>query len=152
MHKMKTSQLQKRIGTAILGLSLLLGVGFAMSSTAQAQDPWGRWQQDRRNRDRDYRDRDYRRGRRGYGDDYPDLGGSFQLRQTALNAGYNEGIKEGRKDRNRNRGYYSRDFRNFNAYQKATKDYDSRYGDRYLYQQYFRMAFERGYDAGTQGY
>ncbi|HXD33790.1 MAG TPA: hypothetical protein VN643_21900 [Pyrinomonadaceae bacterium] len=146
---MKTSQLTKRISTAILGLFLLVGVGIATSSTAQAQDPWGRWQQDRRDRDRDYRNRN--RGRRN-GDDYPNYGGSFQLRQTALNAGYNEGIKEGRKDRNRNRGYNGRSFREFNAYQKATKDYDSRYGDRSLYQQYFRLAFERGYDAGVQGY
>src|SRR6185437_8142870 len=108
MHKMKTSQLQKKIGTAILGLFLILGVGIATSSTAQAQDPWGRWQQNRRDRDRDYRDRDVNnrnRGRRGRDDDYPNLGGTFQLRQTALNAGYNEGIKEGRKDNNRNRGY-----------------------------------------------
>lgn len=150
---MKTSQLQKKIGTAILGLSLILGVGIATSGTAQAQDPWGRWQQDRRDRDRDYRDRDRNRGRRGRSnDDYPNLGGSFQLRQTALNAGYNEGIKEGRKDKNRNRGYNSRNFRDFNAYQKATKDYDSRYGDRSLYQRYFRMAFERGYEAGLNGY
>jgi len=89
------------------------------------------------------------RGRRRSNDDYPNLGGSFQLRQTALNAGYNEGIKEGRKDRSKNRRYSARDF---SAYRNATKDYSSRYGDRELYRQYFRMAFENGYDAGYNGY
>ena len=57
MHTMKTSQLTKKIGTAIFGLSLMLGLGVAMGTTAQAQDPW-RGQQDRR-------DRDYNRNRGG---------------------------------------------------------------------------------------
>src|SRR5262249_15502139 len=35
-----------------------------------------------------------RRGRNW--DGYPNLGGSYDLRQTALNAGYNEGSKQGR--------------------------------------------------------
>ena len=42
-----------------------------------------------------------RRGRNW--DGYPKLGGSFELRQTALNAGYNEGSKEGRRDRGKER-------------------------------------------------
>src|SRR5204862_7925487 len=42
-----------------------------------------------------------RRGRNW--DGYPNWGGSFDLRQTALNAGYNEGSKEGRNDRDHNR-------------------------------------------------
>src|ERR1051326_106040 len=82
-----------------------------------------------------------RRGRNW--DGYPNWGGSYQLRETALNAGYNEGSKEGRNDRNRNR------YRNpteFGAYNNATKDYSSRLGDRDLYRRYFQMAFERGYD------
>jgi hypothetical protein len=44
-------------------------------------------------------------GRRGRGrnwDGYPNWGGTFELRQTALNAGYNEGAKLGREDRSRN--------------------------------------------------
>jgi len=75
---------------------------------------------------------------------YPELGGSFQLRQTALNAGYNEGTKEGRKDREKRR---YRDDADFEQYQKATSDYSSKLGDRELYRRYYRMAFERGYDA-----
>ena len=160
---MRINALTRKIGTAILGLSMMFGLGVAMSTTAKAQDPWWRTQQDRRDRDREYRrdrdrdwdyrnrDWDYRNNRRRgrYNDDYPNWGGTFQLRQTALNAGYNEGIKEGRRDRNR---YGNRSPYEFSAYQRATKDYDSRYGDRELYRQYFRQAFVRGYDAGLQGY
>jgi flagellar biosynthesis/type III secretory pathway protein FliH len=88
-----------------------------------------------------------RRGRNW--DRYGTYGGSFELRQTALNAGYNEGIKEGRKDRSK--GRYS-DFRNFSAYQKATKDYSSKLGDRELYRRYYRDGFENGYSDGYNGY
>jgi hypothetical protein len=77
-------------------------------------------------------------------DGYPDLGGSFQLRQTALNAGYNTGSEQGRKDRENRR--YS-EYSDFEIYRKATEDYSSKLGSRDLYQRYFRMAFENGYDA-----
>lgn len=81
--------------------------------------------------------------RRRNWDGYPNWGGSFNLRQTALNAGYNEGSKEGGKDRAGNR---RSNYGDFEAYRKATKDYSSRLGDRALYQRYYRLAFERGYD------
>ncbi|HWN09955.1 MAG TPA: hypothetical protein VNO50_11955 [Pyrinomonadaceae bacterium] len=81
-------------------------------------------------------------------DRYGTYGGSFQLRQTALNAGYNEGIKLGREDRSRNR---NSDFRSANAYQEATKDYSSRLGDRELYRRYYREGFENGYNDGYNG-
>src|SRR5438067_5718617 len=102
---------------AILSL-LLIGIGVASTSSVAAQ---------RRNR----------------WDGYPNWGGSYQLRETALNAGYNDGSKEGRNDRNRNR---YRDPQEFGAYNNASKDYSSRFGDRDLYRRYFRLAFERGYD------
>jgi hypothetical protein len=103
------------------------------------------------NRDRDRGRNDNgdqnRRGRNW--DKYGSYGGSFQLRQTALNAGYNEGIKQGRNDRNRrNRS----DFRNQSAYRKATTDYSSRLGDRELYRRYYREGYETGYDDGLNGY
>src|SRR5436190_23396993 len=41
--------------------------------------------------------------RRNRWDGYPNWGGSYQLRETALNAGYNEGQKQGRDDRSHNR-------------------------------------------------
>jgi hypothetical protein len=101
---------------------------------------------DNRNRNRDNRDGN-RNGRNA--DGYGDFGGSFQLRQTALNAGFGEGVKQGRSDRkNRDgRGYQGR-----STYQNATKDYSSRLGDRETYQRYFREAYEHGYADGISGY
>jgi hypothetical protein len=158
-------QQKNKIGGAILGFSLLFGFGATAATTAQAQGltarldltQQDRYQQDRYQRDRDYDNRDYNnrdqgrdRGRRHgrSNDGYPNLGGSFQLRQTALNAGYNEGIKEGRNDRRRHR---RTDLRNFSSYRKADKDYNSRNGDKELHRRYFQMAFETGYNDGLDG-
>lgn len=118
---MKTGQLTKKIAVVIFGLTLLCGLGLVGTANAQRRRNW---------------------------DGYPNWGGSYDLRQTALNAGYNEGDKEGRNDRNR--GKHS-SYSNFSAYQKATKDYSSRLGDRELYRRYFRLAFESGYDTANPG-
>ena len=121
---MKTTYLPGKIAGVILGLTLVVGMGIGLSTTVHAQGNYG----NQRNRN---------------WDGYPNWGGSFDLRQTALNAGYNEGTKEGRNDRARNR---HANFQDFSAYQKATKDYSSRLGDRELYRRYFRKAFESGYN------
>jgi hypothetical protein len=160
--QMNMKSLIQRIGGAVLTLAFVFGLYAAASSTAQAQYPYGRDNsaQDRRDRDRYDRDRDrndrdrdrdnYRRNRRGRNwDRYDTYGGNYQLRQTALNAGYNEGIKEGRRDRNRRERY---DFSDFKSYREATKDYNSRLGDRELYRRYFRQGFENGYADGYRGY
>jgi hypothetical protein len=128
-----------------LGLFLLLGIGMAASQTAQAQYrdryPQSRdWNRDRRDRDR-YDDR--------YDRDRYDRIGSFQLRQTALNAGYNEGIKAGRKDRNRGERF---EYRDEGAFQNATRDYSSRLGNRELYREFFRQGFANGYNDGYRYY
>jgi len=120
---MKTSYLPNKIAAVILGFAVLCGIGFGGS--AQGQD---------------------RRNRRW--DGYPNWGGSYDLRQTALNAGYNEGSKEGRSDRARGR---HSDYASFSAFQKATKDYSSRLGDRELYRRYFQLAFSRGYETENPG-
>ncbi|HET8671550.1 MAG TPA: hypothetical protein VFM05_13245, partial [Candidatus Saccharimonadales bacterium] len=103
----------------------------------------------RYNRNRRDRNDDGNRDRLGRNDEYGDFGGSFQLRQTALNAGFNEGVKQGREDR---RARNANGFQRHSAYQKATKDYSSRLGDREVYQRYFREAFENGYADGYAGY
>ena len=103
---------------------------------------------DRQDRREDRQER--REARRGNNrDGYPNWGGSFQLRQTALNAGYNEGTKEGRKDRQKGDRF---DYRDENTYQKATNDYSSKLGRKDLYQRYLRAAFENGYNDGYYGY
>ena len=88
-------------------------------------------------------------GRYGTYDNYPNYGGSYDARQTALNAGYNEGMRDGREDRQRGERF---DYRDESDYRNATKDYNSRYGDRGVYQRYFREAFARGYNDGYRGY
>jgi hypothetical protein len=120
---MKTILIQKNTITRLfLGLAMIVGMVAATSVTANAQ---------------------YGNRRPANWDGYPNWGGSYQLRQTALNAGFNEGSKEGAEDRARGRrSAYS----SFSSYQRATKDYNSRLGNRSLYQRYFRRAFESGYD------
>ncbi|HKR12441.1 MAG TPA: hypothetical protein VJT15_10310 [Pyrinomonadaceae bacterium] len=148
---MKLNLLKKRAMGVVLGLSLLLGIGIASSPVAQAQDPYWRQQQreqQRRQRqwERDQRRRDRRDDRY---DDRWGYGGSSQLRQTALNAGYNEGIKEGRKDRNSRDRF---DYRDEEDYRNANTDYSSRLGSREVYAQYFRQGFVNGYTDGYRGY
>jgi hypothetical protein len=97
-------------------------------------------------------DRDRNDNNRGWGRDwnrYGQWGGTSQLRQTALNAGYNAGQKEGRSDSRRGR---HRSYSDFSEYRNATTDYNSRQGDRALYQRYFRQGFENGYEDGYRGY
>ena len=149
---MKINLLTKRVLGFVFALSLLLGVGMTASSAVQAQVPW--WQREQIRRQREY-ERDQRRREREtqrdwrYDDDRYGYGGSFQLRQTALNAGYNEGIKEGRKDR-RNGDRF--EFRDEEDYRNANTDYSSRLGNKELYKQYFRQGFQNGYSDGYRGY
>jgi hypothetical protein len=112
------------------------------------------WRRRNRNDDdwRDGNNRDWRNGRSGNrraSDGYGNYGGSFDLRQTALNAGFNNGVKEGRRDRERGERL---DWRDESKFQSATDDYNSRLGNRELYRTYFRQAFENGYRDGYAGY
>jgi|SRR5215831_5309243 len=170
----------KKLGGTILGLLLFVGVSVMSGTTAQAQyypnqDQYRRQQErERRERERElqrqqqaqngwydqygnwhsngnynngnynngYYNNGYYRGRNNSG--YPNIGGSYELRQTALNAGYNEGLKAGRSDRSH--GRY-----NSNRSVNSLKDYNSRMGDRYTYQQYFMQAYQNGYADGYRG-
>ena len=151
---MKINLLTKKVIGVVFGLSLLLGIGMTPASEAQAQYQDRTWQREQIRRQREWereqrrRERQTRRDRR-YDDGYGYYGGSQQLRQTALNAGYNEGIKEGRKDRNNNDRFEYRDEEDF---RNANTDYSSRLGSRELYQQYFRQGFVNGYTDGYRGY
>lgn len=129
---MKIKHTGDRIAAIILGVTLLFGVGLGSRVIGQVRDNNGDYYQNPQDRD---------------WNNYPNWGGSFELRQTALNAGYNEGAKEGRNDYARGR---RSNFQNFSAYQEATKDYNSRLGDRELYRRYFRRAFENGYNSELQ--
>ena len=158
---MKFNLVTKRVLGFVFALSLLLGIGMTTASEAQAQyGTWQReqqreqarrqrqWEREQRRRQREAQ-RDWRYDNDRYGDDRYGYGGSYQLRQTALNAGYNEGIKEGRKDRNNGERY---EFRDEEDYRNANTDYSSRLGNRELYRQYFRQGFQNGYADGYRGY
>jgi Ni/Co efflux regulator RcnB len=103
-----------------------------------------------RREDRQERREERREERRGRNwGRYGQYGGSFQLRQTALNAGYNNGIQEGRRDRQRGERF---NYADESDYRNATEDYSSRLGNRALYQRYFREGFANGYEDGYRGY
>src|SRR5215510_6524254 len=95
---MQTKYFNRIIGGLILGLSLL-GIGVMSSTTAQAQyrrDDYYRQDRYRRDQDRNRRNDWRNRNRSGrFNDGYPDLGGTFDLRQSALNAGFTDGVKAG---------------------------------------------------------
>jgi hypothetical protein len=165
---MKSGYLKNTIGGAILAVSLLFGIGIASSVTAQAQYGYGQdrsYEREQRRRERERIREQRRRERAGNGDwnrnngdwnrggraadGYGNYGGSFDLRQTALNAGFADGYKEGRKDRDRNERY---NYTDESGYQKATRDYSSSKGDRYTYQRYYREAFSHGYADGYGGF
>ena len=135
--------------------ALALGLMFVMPTTALAQYDRQERREDRRERREERREdrqerREERRERRGrdWGN-YGGWGGSQQLRQTALNAGYNNGIKEGRKDRQHGDRF---NFTDESAYRNASNDYSSRLGSKSLYQRFFRQGFENGYSDGYSGY
>ena len=77
---MKIKHTEDRIAAIILGVTLLFGVGLASSALGQVRDNNSDYNQNPQDRN---------------WNNYPNWGGSFELRQTALNAGYNEGAKEG---------------------------------------------------------
>jgi hypothetical protein len=135
---MKSNRTKMRIGGAIAVLFLLFVLGPVSRDTVQAQNRNNVYGQDNRYGNQNRRGRNW--------DNYGNYGGSFDLRQTALNAGYNEGLKDGTAARQKGRNY--NDYRNQSAYRKATKDYSSRLGDRNLYSRYFREAYETGFNDG----
>ena len=130
------------------------------------------YEREQRRRQREY-EREQRRAQRqyerqqnrngGYYDPYNRNGGYYgndgrygnsgyfdNARQTALNAGYNNGIQEGRKDRQRGDRF---EYRDEGDYQSATEDYSSRLGiAREQYRAYCRRGFANGYRAGYNGY
>ena len=142
------------------GASLLaLGVLTLVPATAVNAQTWQDRRERREERREDRRERreerreerqERREARRGYGwGNYGGWGGSQQLRQTALNAGYNNGIQEGRRDRQRGERF---NYADESDYRNATEDYISRLGSRTLYQRFFRQGFENGYRDGWNGY
>jgi hypothetical protein len=147
---MNSINFKKRIGGAILGVTVLFGIGMISSSTAQAQWPYGQ------DRDRDYRrdqdrDRDYRRDR-DYGrnrDDRYRRGGYGNLYQIARDRGYQDGLSTGASDAQRRQSYNPQ---RSHYYRNANDGYSGSYGNRDAYRQAYRDGFLRGYQDGYQRY
>jgi hypothetical protein len=112
-------KLGSKIGTAFLGLFLLVGV-CATAGTVSAQ---GRYDRGRYDQDR-------------YGND---------VRRIAEDQGFKDGIWEGG---NRARDRKSYDPYRTNSYKKAIDGYNKSMGDKYYYQQAYRQGYLRGYDEG----
>src|SRR5262245_5329433 len=141
---MRTNVLAKKIGVASLAIAMMLGIGTAFSSTAQAQSlGFGQYRDYRDfDRDRDYRDFDR-------GDNYGFYNHGFYNRglviRIAQRNGYNDGFALGRRDRFSGR---RPDCEGSLGFQNAMTGYRYAFGDPFLYRQVYRNAFHRGYDNG----
>lgn len=134
----------------ILNLKTLLSVGIlsiaglsAMATDASAQGN-SRWahEKNRIRKEQKAREKAYRVYRNGgyYQTDYR----GAELLRRAVNAGYQQGFRQGQLDRRyrRSGGYYGS-----NIYRSGSYGYQS-YVDRSQYQYYFQQGFQRGYDDG----
>ena len=65
--------------------------------------------------------------------------------RRAINAGYSEGFRSGRADR---QDRWASGYQNSYAYQDANYGYDGYYSDQDSYNYYFRQGFSRGYEDG----
>lgn len=123
---MKSTNLTKKIGGAILGLVMLVGIGVMSSATAQAQ--WQQWPSNGRNRDDRY-------GR----------GGNNRGFQVARDRGYQDGLSTGQSDSQRGQNFNPQ---RSHYYRNAIDGYDRYYGNKEAYKQAYRDAFVRGYEDG----
>ena len=129
-------------------LSVVGLVGMSTEVSAQGNSGWAH----EKNRIKKQQKQELKQARRQYrvyrnggsgGYYQTDYRGAELLRQ-AVNAGYQQGFRQGQMDRNnrRNGGYYGS-----NVYRNGSYGYQS-YVDRQQYQYYFQQGFERGYQDG----
>ena len=126
-------------------LSVVGLVGMSTEVSAQGNSGWAK----EKNRIKKQQKQELKEARRQYrvyrngGYYQTDYRGAELLRQ-AVNAGYQQGFRQGQLDRQyrRNGGYYGS-----NVYRSGTYGYQS-YVDRQQYQYYFQQGFQRGYQDG----
>ena len=141
---MKLRNFGKIVAASAFGAALLLAVGVSDAS-AQGNSRWAheknRIRKAQKQREKDTK-RYYRVYRNGgyYQTDYR----GAELLRRAVNAGYQQGYRQGQLDRRyrRSGGYYGS-----NVYRSGSYGYQS-YVDRSQYQYYFQQGFERGYHDG----
>jgi len=129
---MKLRGTASKVGGAMLAIAMLMGIGTAFSSTAQAAQVGGYYPY--RHGDGDYdRDDNYGRFSRG------------TVIHMAQQNGYRDGFSIGRQDRSSGR---RPDLDNSFRFQNAMDGYRPAFGDPAVYRQAYRGAFRRGYDNG----
>ena len=144
---MRMNELAKKIGVASLAIAMMLGIGTALTSTAQAQVPGfaqyrGNWDQYRGNWDLD-RDDNYGFYNHGfYNHGFYDRGMVIRIAQRN---GYSDGFALGRRDRFSGQGS---NCDGSPRYQNAMAGYRFAFGDPFLYRQAYRAGFHRGYENG----
>jgi flagellar biosynthesis/type III secretory pathway protein FliH len=137
-----------------LGLFSLIGIGgLASDASAQGNSQWAheknRIRKQQKQQQRQIQRQVQRQNQRNYrvyrngGYYQTDHRGAELLRQ-AVNAGYQQGYRQGQVDRQNRRsgGYYGS-----NVYRSGSYGYQS-YVDRSQYQYYFQQGFQRGYQDG----
>jgi hypothetical protein len=82
-------------------------------------------------------------GRGGYGNN------GYNIAQVAADQGYRDGLNTGASDGQRGQSYNPQ---RSHYYREATDGYNSSYGNRATYQQYYRDGFVRGYQEGFRQY
>ena len=140
---MKIFNVKSLLSVGILSVVGLVGV--SQEVNAQGNSGWAH----EKNRIKKQQKQELKEARRQYrvyrnGSYYQtDYRGAELLRQ-AVNAGYQQGYRQGQIDRQnrRNGGYYGS-----NIYRSGTYGYQS-YVDRSQYQYYFQQGFQRGYQDG----
>jgi len=138
--EMFRNELAKKIGVAPLAIAMMLGIGTAFTSTAQAQSPGfgqyrGNWDFDRDDNYGSYDHGFYNHGFYNRG----------MIIRIAQRNGYSDGFALGRRDRFSGRGP---DCEGSLRFQNSMAGYRFAFGDPFLYRQVYRVAFHRGYDNG----
>ena len=127
---MKLTNLTKSVGSAILGLVMLMAITVMAGSTAQAQWP---------------SDRDYGRNR----NDRYRRGGGYRMFEVAREHGYQDGQSTGQNDSQRGQSFNPQ---RSHYYRSATDGYEGYFGNKEAYKQAYREAFQRGYEDGFRRY
>lgn len=133
-----------------LGLFSLIGIGgLASDANAQGNSQWAHEKNRIRKEQRQPQRQVQRQTQRNYrvyrnGSYYQTDHRGAELLRQAVNAGYQQGYRQGQIDRQNRRsgGYYGS-----NVYRSGTYGYQS-YVDRSQYQYYFQQGFQRGYQDG----
>jgi hypothetical protein len=84
----------------------------------------------------------------GSGNGYPNAGYGYGNLAQARNIGYNDGLNDGRVDRQTGHSFRPTQGDNF---KNADRGYNSSFGDRQTYKDTYRQGYQQGYQLGYNG-